>query len=133
MWRVVLDSNVLVSAFAMPYGAAGQIFDAWQERRFALVTSDYILNEVARILEIKIGLDPEFILHRIAQCYSLAEVVEPASVMHPRIDANDLPILGTALAGMADVVVTGDHALLAIERFRRIPILSLRVFLDLLA
>jgi len=126
----VLDSNVLVSAFAMPYGVVGQIFDAWQERRFLLVTSDYIINEIGRILEIKIGLEQDFILHRIEEIYYIAEVVEPAVVNHQNIDENDLPILGTAVAGYAGTIVTGDNVLLKLRTFRGIRIISPRDFLD---
>jgi len=41
-------------------------------------------------------------------------------------------VLATALAGKADVIVTGDDDLLVLKRFRGIPIVSPRQFLELL-
>ena len=41
-------------------------------------------------------------------------------------------MLGTAVAGEADCLVTGDDDLLAIKHFRKIPILAPRAFYDLL-
>lgn len=132
MKRVVLDSNVLISAFSMPHGIVGQIFDAWQEGRFILIISDYIINEVARILEIKMRMDMDFILHRVEALYSFAEIVEPAQIIVDTVEDNDLPILGTAVAGIADVLVTGDRVLLDLEFVQNIPIITPREFLALL-
>ena len=43
-------------------------------------------------------------------------------------DINDLPVLGTAIAGGADVLVTGDKDLLILHPFQNIAILSPREF-----
>ena len=132
MKRVVLDSNVLVSALSMPYGVVGQILDAWQERRFILVISDYIINEVGRILEFKMRLDRDFIVHKLGALYNLGEMVEPMYVTAEGIDDNDLPILGTAVAGFADVLVTGDSVLCDLQHFQGVLIIRPREFLDAL-
>ena len=47
-------------------------------------------------------------------------------------DKNDDVVLATALAGKADVIVTGDDDLLVLKTFRGIRILSPRQFLELL-
>ena len=57
-------------------------------------------------------------------------MVEPAAVYHPNIDENDLPILGTAVAGYAETIVTGDNVLLKLRAFRGIRIISPREFLN---
>ncbi len=46
--RVVLDTNVLLSALLSPHGAADFIYRAWQKDRFDLVTSALQINELRR-------------------------------------------------------------------------------------
>lgn len=127
--RAVLDTNVLVSALVTPRGVAGRIFDAWESSRFEPVTSPYILDELARVLIEKIGLHRALVLQRVELFYRLASVVEPVEVFAPSIDYNDLPILGTAVAGRADCLVTGDQLLLSIKNIHRIPIITPRTFI----
>jgi predicted nucleic acid-binding protein len=45
--RVVFDTNVFISAFLVPGGAADRAFRLARERRFSLVTSVPILTETA--------------------------------------------------------------------------------------
>jgi predicted nucleic acid-binding protein len=45
-------------------------------------------------------------------------------------DANDLPVMGTALAAQADGLVTGDRELQALGSYQQMPIPSPRVFYD---
>lgn len=129
MSRAVLDSNVLVSAFIAPAGAPGQIFTAWQKNHFQLIISEYIISEVTRILETKLKLDRDFILSRIYEFYNLADLVEPTAVYHPGLEESDWPILGTAVAGQAWFLVTGDQALLRLKEFADVLIITPREFL----
>ena len=48
-------------------------------------------------------------------------------------DAEDDRVLGTAVAGRADIIVTGDKGMLAIGSFVDIPIVTARTFLYLIA
>ena len=60
-----------------------------------------------------------------------AQVVEPSPVAEEAVsDPDDLPVLGTLLAGNADCLVTGDHELLQLKTFQGTPILSPRAFYD---
>ncbi len=47
-----------------------------------------------------------------------------------RIPSEDVAIVGTALAGHADFLITGDKGLLALERYENILILSPRTFVE---
>ncbi|HKV24689.1 MAG TPA: putative toxin-antitoxin system toxin component, PIN family [Candidatus Acidoferrum sp.] len=49
--RVVLDTNVLVSALISPRGHPAAIYDAWEEGRFILLTSAELLDELGATLE----------------------------------------------------------------------------------
>ncbi|MDP3995036.1 MAG: putative toxin-antitoxin system toxin component, PIN family [bacterium] len=130
MRRVVLDSNVFVSAFAMPQGIMGRIIDEWEDEQFVSVVSEYIVTEVRRVLEEKFKLPANVVRPRISALYALGEMVEPALVRHAIIDEEDFPIMGTALAGAVDVIVTGDKKLLNVEQFHGIPIITPRQFLE---
>jgi uncharacterized protein len=56
-----------------------------------------------------------------------SEVVSPAAVpIGTCRDPDDLPVLGTAPAGKAELLVTGDEDLLALERHGGVAILTPR-------
>ncbi|MGZ9006296.1 MAG: PIN domain-containing protein, partial [Burkholderiales bacterium] len=48
--RVVLDTNVLVSGIAYPVSIPGRIMSAWRRGAIKVVSSHYILEELARVL-----------------------------------------------------------------------------------
>jgi predicted nucleic acid-binding protein len=57
------------------------------------------------------------------------EVVQPAPVPPGAFeDRDDLPVLGTAVAGNASILVTGDKRLLDLESYNGVAILSPRAF-----
>lgn len=130
--RVVLDSNVLVSAFALPQSATARVVTLWEEKQFTLIISEYIVDEVTRILVDKFKLPRDFVELRISALYGVAEVMEPVLVSFVGVDKQDLPILGTAVGGRADFLVTGDKKLLGLGRFDNAAIVTPRDFLDLL-
>jgi putative PIN family toxin of toxin-antitoxin system len=127
--RVVLDTNVLVSALAYPAGIPGLILGACQLGSLDLVLSRYILDEMVRVLprlkRIKLKLAE---IRDLADSFMfLAEIVEPARVFEPSLrDETDQPILGTLLAGHCDYLITGDKGLL--ELAGTYPILNPAAF-----
>lgn len=53
--------------------------------------------------------------------------IVPAEVLR---DADDLPVLGTALAASADFLITGDRELQDLAAYQKTQIVSPRVFYD---
>lgn len=51
MRRVVIDSNVLISARLSPRGTLSRLLAAWLDGRFELVVSAALLTELIRVLE----------------------------------------------------------------------------------
>src|SRR3989304_599679 len=51
MLRVVIDTNVLVSALLSKKGGPARILHAWRERKFLVITSEEVIVEVERVLE----------------------------------------------------------------------------------
>ncbi len=49
LMRVILDTNVLLSALISPYGPPDAIYRAWRAARFDLVTSNAQLDELRRV------------------------------------------------------------------------------------
>lgn len=119
--RVVLDANVLIADAIAP-GTCRQVVRHCLAQH-ELVFSGYILDEVRRNLLDKFGLSARFTDEAVSLLRGGSLVVEPATV-DPQVcrDPKDLPVLGTALAGGADCLVTGDKDLLVLGSFRGVAI-----------
>lgn len=88
-----------------------------------LVASDFILGEVRRKLREKFGFPAELVERFVSFLEASAECVAPADLPAGSCrDPNDLPVLGTAVAGRAAVLITVDKDLLALQAFRGIAI-----------
>lgn len=128
MLKAVLDTNVLISSFASPAGIPGQIYNAWLEEKFVLVLSEYILNEFERIAISKLKFENRQVSEQLQFIRNGVQIVNPLPIIHDLIYPNDWPILGTALAGGADFLVTGDKRILKLAGFSAIPIITPVVF-----
>jgi len=135
--RVVLDANTLASGALSSAGAIAQLMDEWlAEGRFAVVSSDKILNEVERALGRRY-----FALRLAARDRSafIDLIRREALMVVPRTDVGRAAAdpagdhaLATAVTGEASYVVTGDHALLALAEFRGVRIVTARELVTLL-
>lgn len=123
---VVLDTNVLLSGLAYPASVPGRLVAAWRFGALEVVLSEFILQELRRTLprlSHRHGLDQAASDDLLDALTILVELVEPQVVRDSDLsDHNDLPVLGTLLAalqlGSAQVLITGDKALLALrERY----------------
>ena len=128
--RVVLDTNVLFAAFAFERGVCAGILRIGVIRH-QLFTSEHILTELQRHLAGKTNLTASKVDEIIAQLRQMCELVTPAVVAPGTCrDPDDLPVLGTAVAGQAEALVTGDKDLLVLGKHGTVPILSPREFHD---
>ena len=121
--RVALDSSVLIAAFLSRAGVCAELYEDVLEHH-QLVVSDYILGEVERKLRTKFLIRADLVRRTINSIIAAAEVVDPLPVP-PDVcrDPGDLPILGTAVAGRAAILVTVDKDLLDMEVFGTIAIM----------
>ena len=128
--RVVLDTNVLLSGIAYPGSIPGKIVAAWRRGSVEVLLSDYILEELRRVLPRlahRHGLSAtqiDDLVDALAIQCDLIEPAEPAGVVLRDID--DRPVLGTLLAALqtsgTDYLITGDGDLLAVSQ--SYPIIS---------
>lgn len=127
--RIVLDTNIFVSALIQSRGHSATLVSAWLEAEFALVTSNAQLDELRRVVS-RPRLE-KWITRK--ECDKLLDsipveaiLVEPVQVQISP-DPDDDVILGTAIAGNANLIVTGDKShLLALKNVAGIPIVSAR-------
>jgi uncharacterized protein len=130
--RALLDSSVLVAAYISRAGTCASLLeDILNDHEW--VTSNFILDELSRKLRDKFKY-PEDEIAQIREAAMIgAELVTPAEIPSDACrDPNDLPILGTAVAGRAEVIITGDKDLLALQAFRGISIVRPGEFWKLL-
>ena len=137
--RVVLDANVLISgvlAQTRPGTTLGRLVLALEALEFRLVTSQPILDEVQRNLSRVLAPTDvsEFAIKQYLEFLRVAaELVEVSSVIVGVATHHDDDwILATAVSGEAEILVTGDKQLLALNQYRGVTIVTPRQFLDLL-
>jgi putative PIN family toxin of toxin-antitoxin system len=123
--RIVLDTNVLLAGIATHGICEGLLTLCLRDHR--VVLSEHILGELAEHYVGKFKATTEQADVVTVMLRQQCEVVEPAEVPADAFgDADDLPVLGTAVAGRADCLVTGDKRLLGLGAYEGIPLLSHR-------
>jgi len=128
--RVVLDTNILISAFLFPGGAPEIVYRAALEGRITLVTSPPLLAEFGRVLSEKFGWDARMVREAVAQVARIGTVVRPAErVKVIAEDPADDRVLEAAVTADAAVIVSGDRHLLRLGTWRGIRIEKAASFL----
>jgi len=123
--RVVLDTNVLVAAHAT-VGLCHEVLVS-VTKHHELVFFTGMLTELERVLREKVKMTPAN-AREVVDLLSVDSIPVEPEVLPPSVcrDPDDCVVLGTALAGRADLIVSGDEDLLTIGSFRGIPIISPR-------
>jgi len=125
--RVVLDTNVIVSATLIRGGNEDQILRAWQHGSFDLVLSPPILEELGRALfyerlrKLRWMTDGE--VAELLRALAAGGVVVSGRVkVKASRDPDDDKFLAAAIEGVAEFVVTGDRDLLDLKSHRGVRI-----------
>ena len=131
--RVVLDTNVLISAALWPDGAPRSAVDAAARRGGGFLFSEETFEELrTRLLKAK--LDPYASWSRRAafpgRLRAVSEWVWIAGTRMGCRDPDDDKVLETAIMGEADALVSGDQDLLEMSGFAEVPILGPAAFLE---
>ena len=128
--RVVLDTNVIVSAVLIPGSSPDSIVRASRRGAVDLVTSAPLLHELEdvlgrpRIAE-RLGWTAEERASFIAALTDFAVIVAPKERFQVvKADPADNRVLEAAVAGSADYAVSGDHHLLELGSYEGIPIVT---------
>ncbi|MGH2372444.1 MAG: putative toxin-antitoxin system toxin component, PIN family [Gemmatimonadales bacterium] len=128
--RVCLDTNVLVAALATRGLAADVLRLILAEHE--LVVPEVVLGELRRVLGKKLKLQAAAI-DAVETFLREHEVVpKPAELLDvPVRDRADAWVLASAVAGRADLLVTGDQDLLVLGPRAPLPVVDPRAFWNL--
>jgi putative PIN family toxin of toxin-antitoxin system len=135
--RAVFDTNLLVSYLLTHRPPIATLIDRYLvEERFVLLTAPALLAELDRVLRyprLQRYYSEAQHARFVALIMAVSEVIELPEAI-PRIcrDPEDDRVIGCAVAGQADLIVSGDRDLLALEQVGRIPIRSAGQFLEML-
>jgi len=129
--RVVLDTNVLVSTALKRQSTLGEavhIVDQHHRLLKSQVTEQQLFEVVARsYLATIIPADTQAWLRKLMTAAELVAITERIAACR---DPTDDKFLELAVSGHADLIVSGDGDLLALDPFRGIPIVSPATFVQ---
>jgi len=125
--RLVVDTNVLISAVLSSVGTPAKLLDELQKARTVLVFSEPTMVELAsRLLLPKFDryVDRGTSIRFLAEIDAVAEFVGITGAPMGSRDRADDPFLETALTADCQVIISGDQDLLILDPWRDIRILS---------
>lgn len=129
--RIFLDTNVLASALTTR-GLCAELFEVVLQSHDLLI-SEAVFRELQRILPEKLGQTEAITNGFIALLRAEGQVFTDEHSLPKLPDPDDEAILAAALAGNANVFVTGDKALLNLESVEGLPIITPRGLWESLA
>lgn len=141
MIKVVIDTNVLISAILSQKGKPAQILMLAREGEIELLFSASTTKELwdvlhyqrikARLekLEIPLSLAEEF-LKGLVKASTIVVVNLEVDVI--KDDPSDNIFLACAIEGQANFIISGDNHIKALEQYPKIPIMNPADFLELL-
>jgi uncharacterized protein len=134
--RVILDTNVLVSALAKPGSVPGQVLQAWRDHRYELLSSAEHLTEIRRVTrypKVAALITASRVGNMVSRIREDAVLLDHLPHVDESPDPNDNYLLAMAQKGNAHLLVIGDKAdLLGLIKFSATRIISARQFADIL-
>ena len=130
MIRVVLDTNIYISAFLFG-GKPSEILKQIEDREITLAYSPAIRRELEGVLAGKFRWPANMIELACAPYWNMGICVKPSFSIRACADPDDDRILECAVEAQAQLIITGDKHLLTMRNFEGIPILTADQFLRL--
>lgn len=132
--RVVIDTNLVISALVFSHGRLTPLRQAWQNGQIQALLCKTTAAEIIRVLRYpKFKLNPneqqELLADYLPFCESIVIPDPPPAVPDCR-DPFDLPFLHLATTGKADFLLTGDQDLLCLNGKFICPILTAEGFFE---
>jgi putative PIN family toxin of toxin-antitoxin system len=130
--KIFFDTCVYAAESLLGAGAE-EMLRATQRASWRIFASDYLLDELDRVLTQKLGFRPRLAQLARQRIIRRAELVEAPSSAHVvPTDSADCPILQAAMAARADYLVTNDSHLLALNPYEGLRIVSMTEYYHLL-
>ena len=132
--RVVLDTNILIGALITKGTPPDRLYQAWLRAEIELVTSTAQMAEMVDVLarpRMQKFIDADEAAAIVENIGTRAVIVDRPPVVNLSPDPKDNPILAAAVAGKADLIVSGDKKhMLALRDVEGIPVVSARDALE---
>lgn len=135
MIRLVIDTNVLLSALMSSASPSAEILSLWRDRKVTVLTAAEQIDEIARVTRyprIRALLHPALAGRLVNRLRDVATVVENLPTVDRSPDPDDNYLLALAEAGEAQFLVTGDKPLLGLKRHKSTRIVTPAALLELL-
>ncbi len=137
MIRIVLDTNLFISALLKPDSNPDKIINLVREEKVLLLISDDICDEISRVLfypKIRkrlVASDEELL--NFVRLFRTVAIRTPGILEIPPLvaDPDDTKYLICAIEGRADFIVSGDYHLTDLVIFQGVPIVTAAEFLQL--
>lgn len=131
--RVVIDTNLVLSALVFAGGRLAPMRLAWQDQRMLPLVSRAAAAELIRALaypkfKLAAHQQEELLADYLPYCKAVRIPVPPPATS-PCRDIFDVPFLELALAGKADALISGDKDLLSLNGKLACPILTAEEFM----
>jgi putative PIN family toxin of toxin-antitoxin system len=125
--RALCDTNVLVSAF-IAGGPPSRVVEASIDGRIELVLADPVLDELERVLTVKLGFEPERVreIRALLLDIAVARVDAPTQEVEAITgDPDDDVVLACGVNAGVNIIVSGDRRhMLPVREHRGIRIIS---------
>lgn len=133
--RLILDTNILISALLSPTGAPAQLLDAWERKTFTLVACDELVAELRDVagrpfFRARLRASVAELLAAGIRDFSFFCHDLPPDAVAP--DPKDSYLLALAEASQSEFLVTGDKELLSLKHHKSTRIVTPAAMVDLL-
>ena len=138
MLKIVIDTNVFVSATITEKGKPAQILKVWREKKLEVIISPEILKEIGQVVfrhKIKkISFWTEKERYQFIEDLARICILTPGSLQLKQAvkHTQDHKFLVAAIEGKADYIVSGDRHLRDLGVYEGIEIVSASEFLQIL-
>ena len=132
--RIVIDTNVLVSAMLTPGGNAWRVLLSVFSGLNLILLDERIISEYQEVLKrAKFRLDPVDVIRLCEFLWDNGELIVSSGIDVELPDANDLPFAEVAVSGCADYLITGNtrHFPTVLKREHNLAIVTPAQFLQL--
>jgi putative PIN family toxin of toxin-antitoxin system len=134
MLRIVIDTNILVSATIIPGSTPAKLIQQWRANRFALITCQAALDEADNVLKRPHIAEKYHISDEKRQ--SLLSTLREHVILVPgdsisgviEADPTDDMFIACAIEGGAKYIVSGDKHLLGLRRYESVHIVTAAYF-----
>ena len=131
--NVVLDTNVFISGIFWEGNSCSLIINAWRDKKFNLVCSLSMIEELILTLkDFKIKMPEDMIQDWRDLIIQDSSIVDPEVKLNVSVDKDDNKFIEAAIVGNAEYIISQDKHLTEINEYKGIKIIKPEDFLKIL-